>query len=143
MIAIQELSVDEANALLARTEGHFFDFKAKEIEPSKLTRAFSAFANFEGGEVCIGIEDPERPNPRWKGYAKEEDANSHLAVLEQNFPEGEVFSYRFLKAPGFSGLVLYCEIFKNQSIWKDSKGDIYIRKGAQSLRQDNLEIQER
>ena len=143
MATVQEISAEEANALLARTEGHFFDFKAKEIEPSKLTRTFSAFANSEGGEVCIGIEDPEKPDPRWQGYTKEEDANSHLAILEKYFPEGDVFSYRFLRSEDFVGLVLYCEIFKNQNIWKDSKGDIYIRKGAQNLRQDTFDSQER
>lgn len=41
--------------ILGANEGHFLDFKAKEIGPGKLTKAISAFANADGGELYIGI----------------------------------------------------------------------------------------
>jgi ATP-dependent DNA helicase RecG len=40
--------------LLGHGEGHFLDFKAKEVSPAKLTKARSAFANADGGELlCL------------------------------------------------------------------------------------------
>ncbi|MGP7795978.1 ATP-binding protein [Sphingomonas sp. CLY1604] len=48
-----------------------------------------------------------------------------------------------MKTDHYPGLVLACEIFKNQYIWKDTQGDIYLRRGAQSLKQDTYEKQER
>ena len=143
MAAVHEITSEEAAALLARSEGHFFDFKAKEIQPGKLTKTFSALGNAEGGEICIGISDPAKAGNRWNGFAKEEDANSHLAVLEGLFPDGDTFSYKFLRCHSYPGLVLFCEVFKNQHIWKDSQGDVYLRKGAQDLKQTSFESQER
>ncbi|PJI88544.1 ATP-dependent DNA helicase RecG [Sphingomonas koreensis] len=138
-----EISPSEANDVISRSEGHFVDFKSKRIAPAKLSRTVAALANAEGGEVYIGIEDADTAGDRWDGFSVEEDANSTLAVLHDLFPQGESFSYRFLRSSGRKGLILACEIFKNQYVWKDSQGDIYLRKGAQSLRQDTFEKQER
>jgi ATP-dependent DNA helicase RecG len=45
--------------VLSYTEGHFLDLKAEEIKPSKLTKAISAFANADGGELYVGIAEKE------------------------------------------------------------------------------------
>ena len=134
-----QLSAEEAQKLLDQQEGHFFDVKSKRIDPSKLTKTLSALANSDGGEVCVGIEDPESGGQRWQGFEKQEDANAHIGVLESLFPTSEAFSYRFLSAERLQGFVLSCEVFKNQNVWKDSRGDIYIRKGAQNLKQGTPE----
>ncbi|WP_242138398.1 ATP-binding protein [Sphingomonas sp. TREG-RG-20F-R18-01] len=138
-----DITKKEADEILARQESHFFDFKSKRIQPAKLSKALSALGNAEGGEVYVGIEDPQVTSGRWDGFPNQEDANSTIAVLQNLFPEGETFSYRFLKCEAYPGLVLACEIFKNQYIWKDTQGDIYLRKGAQSLKQETFEKQER
>jgi len=140
---ISEVNKSEADEILARSESHFFDFKSKRILPAKLSRSLSAFGNAEGGEIYVGIEDPSVSGLRWDGFSSEEDANSVLSVLQELFPNGETFSYRFIKCAEYPGLVLSCEIFKNQFIWKDTKGDVYLRRGAQSLKQDSFEKQER
>lgn len=138
-----QISKAEADEILNKPEGHFFDFKSKRITPAKLTRTLSALGNAEGGEVYIGIEDPSSSGHRWQGFAVEEDANAVIAVLQNLFPEGEVFSYRFLRCTDYPGSVLVCEVFKNQYIWKDSQGDTYLRKGAQSLKQETFDKLER
>lgn len=138
-----ELSSDEVVILLSQQEGHFFDVKSKRIDPAKLTRTISALANADGGEVCVGLEDPLSGVSRWDGFEKEEDANAHLNVLENLFPTSDAFSYRFLKTDSLPGLILSCEVFKNQQVWKDSKGDIYLRKGAQNIKQATADKVER
>lgn len=39
--------------------------------------------------------------------------------------------------------MLFCDVLKNQRVWKDSQSDIYIRRGAQNLKQSTYEQQER
>ncbi|WP_082438718.1 MULTISPECIES: ATP-binding protein [unclassified Sphingomonas] len=142
---MQIVDIDEvaANAILSKSEGHFLDFKSRRIQPSKLSRTISALGNAEGGEVYVGIEDESVTTDRWQGYDNEEQANDVISTLQDLFPEGDTFSYRFLRCHGKHGIVLLCEVFKNQFIWKDTSGDIYLRKGAQSLKQDTYEKQER
>lgn len=137
------LTSQETDAILAKAEGHFVDFKSKRITPAKLTRSISALGNAEGGEVFVGIEDPSIQGDRWQGFENEEAANSHVAVLQNLFPEGDAFSYKFLLSAARNGIVLHCEVFKNQGVWKDSQGDLYLRRGAQSIRQESYEKQER
>ncbi len=52
VIATSDLQRDK---ILALQEGHFLDLKAKDIKPSKLSKAISAFANADGGELYVGI----------------------------------------------------------------------------------------
>ena len=140
---VVELSDADVTTLLTRHEGHFVDFKSARIAPAKASQIFSALGNAEGGEVYIGIEDAKSDGERWHGFANEEAANAHLAVLTNLFPDGEAFQYKFLRSNGKRGLILYCEVIKNQNVWPDTLGDLYLRKGAQSLRQDTYDKQER
>ena len=140
---IVSISKAEADELMSRSEGHFFDFKSKRIAPAKLSRTISALSNADGGEAYVGIEDSKQPNDRWDGFDDVEAANGLVAVLDDLFPSGDVFSYRFLKCDAYPGLVLSCETLKNQGVWPDTQGDIYLRKGAQSLKQDTYEKVER
>lgn len=43
--SIKGLDMKSATEILKAEEGHFLDFKAKEITPGKLSEAVSAFAN--------------------------------------------------------------------------------------------------
>lgn len=90
-IQVSEISDKQLDDVLAYTEGHFLDVKAKEIKPSKLTKTISAFANADGGEVYVGIaENVTLPFPhKWEGFSKPEEANGHLQIFESLFPLGE------------------------------------------------------
>src|SRR5262245_30780018 len=99
VIATATLSMAETEKVLNLAEGHFGDLKAIEITPAKLTRTLSAFANAEGGELFIGIDEDRRNNTRlWRGFHRIEDANGFLQIFEQLFPLGEDFQYSFLQS---------------------------------------------
>ena len=134
-IPVNEITDKQLQEVLRYTEGHFLDVKAKEIKPSKLTKAISAFANTDGGELYVGIaEKVGLPLPhRWEGFAKPEDANAHLQVFESLFPLGEDYLYHFLSHPRQTGVVLQVIVRKTKAVVKANDGIPYIRRGAQSL----------
>jgi ATP-dependent DNA helicase RecG len=122
--------------LLERGEGHFLDFKAKAVSPAKLTKALSAFANADGGELFIGVLDSGAyPGKRWSGFGNIEEANGHLQAFEEFFPLGTYFKYQFIKSDRLPGLLLHCEILKTPDIRTANDGIVYLRRGAQSLPQ--------
>ena len=106
-IDVKDVSRAQAERLISQAEGHFFDVKAKEISPSKLTKTISAFANADGGELVIGAdEDKALATKAWRGYSNEEEANAHIQVFETLFPLGHDFVYVFLRCDGLTGLLL-------------------------------------
>ena len=126
-------------AILKAHESHFLDFKSASIAPAKLSKALAAFANADGGEIFIGIEDKKFDGDRWRGFYDPEDANGFLQVFNTRFPVGTAFSYEFIEAENRCGLIIRCEIFKNATIWTDTKDDVYVRRGAQSLKIEDRE----
>lgn len=121
--------LDRAN-LLDRSEGHFFDFKSKEIAPGKLTRTLSAFANADGGELLIGVRQTDAAGWLWDGFADEEAANGHIQCFDGIFSLGRGFSLQFLRSRGVQGLVLQATVQKTRDIKRSSDGTPYIRRGA-------------
>lgn len=57
MYEIVEIDKNELDSLINKVEDHFNDFKSKDISPAKLQETFVAFANADGGNIYIGIED--------------------------------------------------------------------------------------
>src|SRR5699024_4826908 len=80
-----KISQEQTERLLELDEGHFLDLKSKRISPSKLTKTMAAFANAEGGELFVGIEDDPR---EWLGFEDIEKANAHIQIFDQLFPMG-------------------------------------------------------
>lgn len=140
-IEIHELTDKQVEQILAYTEGHFLDVKAKEIKPSSLTKTISAFANADGGELFIGIAESGVAGVphRWDGFAEPEDANAHIQVFDTLFPLGEDFTYAFLRHPNQTGLVLQVLVKKTKSIIKANDGMPRVRRGAQNLPVDTDE----
>lgn len=133
---MQSLSITSAEVtkLFAMSEGHFLDFKAKAIAPGKLTRSISAFANADGGELFVGIEEPSSGGPKtWSGFETVEAANGLIQTISSVLPLGQGCRITFLSAEGRDGLVLQIEVLKNRDIIKTTAGDVYIRRGAQNL----------
>lgn len=139
-IGIINIGPQETNKLLSMEEGHFVDLKAIEVSPSKLTRSLSAFANAEGGELYIGIDDKKATKKRtWRGFLSIEDANGFLQAFEQFFPLSEEYSYNFLHSATEIGYILKVEIKKSRDVKFASDGKAYIRRGAQNLPIDTEE----
>ncbi len=133
-IEINEITDKQLQQILGSTEGHFLDLKAKEIQPSKLTKSISGFANADGGELYVGIaESPVGIQHKWEGFPNPEGANAHLQVFEELFPLGEDYSYCFLQHKKRTGVVLQAIIRKTKGIVTANDGLPYVRRGAQNL----------
>lgn len=129
-----KLSPEEISRLYSRNESHFLDFKSKAIQPGKLTRSISAFANSDGGELFIGLEEPSSGGPKtWDGFTSHESANGFVQAIEQILPLGEGVKLTFLTSDDHTGSVLYIEIFKSRDIVRTTSNEVYVRRGAQNL----------
>lgn len=142
-VRTSSITPDQAMQILSRDEGQFCDFKAKEIAPAKLSKTISAFANADGGEIFVGISDPRNSKPQWVGFEREEDANSHLQIIDNLFPIGSMTRCEFLKSTGHHGFILHIEVDKTPDIRTASDGVPYLRRGSQSLPQDTSDKLER
>jgi ATP-dependent DNA helicase RecG len=139
-----QVAPEQARQILAIQEGQFHDLKRIEIAPGKLTKTLSAFANSDGGEIYIGIDEIRPFKKReWRGFPDIEAANGHLQAFQQVFPLGEEIVYSFLRSEAESGFVLKVEVFKSRQIRKASNGLAYYRFGAQDLPVDKPEIEDR
>lgn len=121
---------DEEIALLSLNEDHFNDVKSKRINPGKLQETFVAFANSDGGDLFIGIEDKSEAGERIVGFDEQEDANSVIStLLEETNPAVENVLVEFLAIDG-KGLVLHFGIPKSPKVHYTASGDCYIRVNA-------------
>jgi ATP-dependent DNA helicase RecG len=135
-IVTVDLRETEIQAVLATQEDHFADLKAIEVAPAKLTRTLAAYANAEGGELFIGIDEDRKLGKRtWRGFSNEEAANGHVQAFEATFPLGGFAEYMFLRDPtGVApGLVLKASIQKAPDVKTASDGNVYVRRSAQNL----------
>jgi ATP-dependent DNA helicase RecG len=137
----------QADKLVNLEEGQFGDVKALEARPSKLTEDISAFANADGGELYIGIDQGDAGGAKWRawrGFADPEGANAHLQVFDNYFPQlGFEFQYEFLKCEGLPGIVLHVLVGKTKGVTLASNNIPYLRRGAQSIPQNTAELRKR
>lgn len=138
-ISVVQVGDQEVTNALAVEEGNFSDVKSIEIAPASLTKTLAAFANADGGEVFIGIDELDGGERRWRGFTDQEDANGHIQIFESLFPLGGEHRFEFLEAQGHRGKVLHIEIDKSLSIKRASNGKVYKRRGAQNIPVDTDE----
>ena len=69
MIDTRNSNTGEDQRILSLQEDHFNDLKSKRVAPSKLQETFVAFANSDGGELYIGVEDPKTIGERIIGFS--------------------------------------------------------------------------
>ena len=137
-IPVLAINEEQAKLVCSIVEGHFADAKSCQIQPSKLSNTLSAFANADGGELYIGL-DEDASAFTWNGFTNVEAANGHIQALEQVFPIGEYFEATFLSCSSHPGLVRKFEIRKTADIRKAHDGKVYLRRGAQNLPQQTPE----
>lgn len=129
---METLEIDkiELERIISKSEYHFNDFKSKRIQPSKLQETFVAFANADGGDLYIGIEDKEHLGERVVGFSEVEEANDIITVLlEQTSPSVENLIIEFLKTESM-GIILHISIPKSPKVHYTASGDCYIRVNA-------------
>ncbi len=143
---VQISDPQQVRKIIATEEGHFADVKAIEAKPSKLTEDISAFANADGGELFIGIDQGTdgvgRKTRTWRGFEDAEAANGHIQAFEKYFPLSSEFQYEFL-ASAFPGLVLHILVNKTIGVSLASNNIPYLRRSAQSLPQNTPELRRR
>jgi ATP-dependent DNA helicase RecG len=122
---------DEVNALLSLNEDHFNDVKSKRIKPAKLQETFVAFANSDGGDLYIGVEDKSQTGERIIGFDEQEEANGVIStLLEDTQPSVENVLVEFLEVDE-RGLVLHFGIPKSPKVHYTASGDCFIRINAE------------
>ncbi|EHC1913427.1 transcriptional regulator, partial [Escherichia coli] len=120
--------------MLNTTEDHFNDFKSKQIAPNKLQETFVAFANADGGNIYIGIEDAASGRERISGFNEPEEANAIISTLLENTnPAVENVEVEYLRTPS-NGLILHVDIPKSPKVHYTASGDCFIRANAQKLK---------
>lgn len=130
----REVSWDEVKNFCERGENHFYDNKALSVGGKGVQKISVAFANADGGEFVVGIKDfKEEPEAleRWEGVSDIEGFNHVFQNMLETSPQVPHAS-EFLKAPnGTLALRLFVE--KSERVHRTSGGDVYVRKGAQSI----------
>lgn len=131
--------------LLARTESHFFDFKRAGLGVDKFERALVAFANADGGEILVGIDDDASlpPAERIHGFAQQEDANAYVAAITDGIDPPVIgIEVEFVRLPSDPNqLVLHLVIPKSPAVHFTAGRKCFIRRGAQCLPVRGAEIQ--
>ncbi|HGL6685764.1 TPA: ATP-binding protein [Citrobacter amalonaticus] len=134
MYEMIDLSAKEVEVLLNTVEDHFNDFKSKQIAPNKLQETFVAFANADGGNIYIGVEDSASDRERLSGFNEPEEANAIIAtLLENTIPAVENVEIEYLKTPK-NGLILHLDIPKSPKVHYTASGDCFIRANAQKVK---------
>lgn len=124
-----QLTLEQVAVVCGYGETHFYDRKSADVQPIKLTKPLSAFANADGGELLIGIED----NGTWRGRTSIEAFNGHIQALDDFFPYGTDFNYEFLAHPTDGTFVLRITVLKTGDIRVAQGNKVYVRRGAQCL----------
>lgn len=128
---VREITKKDVSSILNLNEDHYNDFKSKRISPSKLQECFVAFANSDGGDLYIGIEDKAHSGERIVGYNEPEEANQVIStLLEETSPAVENVGIEFLKVEN-KGLILHISVPKSPKVHYTATGDCYIRINAQ------------
>ncbi|MCY7362939.1 MAG: ATP-binding protein, partial [Ignavibacteria bacterium] len=135
-IEIKKINDEQKDRILNISESHFYELKAKEIQPRKLTKTISAFSNSDGGDVYIGIGEVKGEGivkfRTWTGFVNQEEANGHIQIFTELFSLGNYIIYEFLEAEDEPNLILHISVNKTNDIIKASDGVPYVRKGAQN-----------
>jgi ATP-dependent DNA helicase RecG len=126
------LSESDIQALLCRDEGHFFDFKSKDIDGKSLQKIVVAFANADGGDVLIGVSDTigRRRTPRLEGFDSPESANGLLQALF-SLSSSIPLKYEFLHYS--KSYVLRIIVEKSNQVHPTGDRKVFVRYGAQSM----------
>ena len=132
-----KLSGDEASKIIRTSEGQFSEVKARDIAPATLTKTLSAFANSDGGDLYIGIDEiGPKKHRQWRGFDSVENANGHIQAFEQLFPLGQDCNYEFLRCDQHPGYTLHLQVLKTKRIVRATNSVPYTRRSAQNLPAD-------
>lgn len=143
---IKEITEVEALHFCEKQEDDFFDRKSAKAGGAKIQEIAVAFANAEGGSIAIGIEDEKTGLVginKWVGLATVEGYNQIIqSIVELNPALDFTHHFLYIGEKYSRNYVLLIEIRKSLKVHETAKKEVYIRRGAQSLKISGLRIQE-
>jgi predicted HTH transcriptional regulator len=104
--------LEEVLKIIADEESHFLDFKSKDITGKRLQKSVVAFANADGGEILVRVNDPKSSArasiDRWNGFKIQEEANPLVQTISQDITPYPPVEFEFYEIDGFrdKGLAL-------------------------------------
>lgn len=129
MWSVTKLDDNDLQLLLNREESQFFDFKDKS-SIGKCTKTISAFANTDGGELCVGVRDKKESNRICNLFSSLEEANDVISNILKQFDGGvEFVGFEFLFCEGL-GYILMVTVQKTPFVVKSSDGKVFKRQNA-------------
>ena len=131
------ITLDEALTLINRQESQFWDHKSSLSKGPVFQKIASAYANTDGGEFIVGIEDASAGSgiERWKGFEEIEDTNPLHQALSIEVSPALPYVYEYLEVEGFEdkGLACHVRIERAVDVHYTGARKAYVRRGASSL----------
>jgi ATP-dependent DNA helicase RecG len=141
----RKITKGEAKDIVARPESHFWDFKSKKIDGKTLQKTVVAMLNADGGDIAVGIENPTGTSGTldlWDGFSNLEEANQLIQTVLKDIQPSPPVEFAYLSINGLSskGIVLQVHVHKSENVHQTSAKEYKIRKGAQNLSMNELEV---
>lgn len=135
-----EYSESDVQRVLEWEEDWTMDKKGKGIAPNKLSHTVSAFANFNGGEIYVGISHEEdKTHYIWDGFNNVEECNQIVDVICNIFKNYGDYSFEYCTCEKYHTGVLHVLIQKTGEVIFATDKIPYLRVGAQNVPQNTPE----
>lgn len=133
---IKSLSEEQFSELLITQESDFFDFKSKRIDPKELQKTIVSFANSEGGEICIWLEDKKNNWNRLNWFKNIEESNPFMdSIYRDIIPSISWINHEFVEHKW--NYLLFVKIPSSRNVHNTSSWDCYIRAWAEKIQLKN------
>lgn len=135
------MTIREIQSSISGGEGQLIEFKKKVAHPEKIVREIVAFANSNGGELYIGVDDDGKISGL--KFAEEDKFALEKAILRYCRPRIK-FASEIIKISEKKSIIRYT-IFESPKkphyVIEDKKGKAYVRVKDRSV-QASKEIRE-
>ncbi|TDQ13789.1 putative DNA-binding protein [Algoriphagus boseongensis] len=127
------MTLQEVRALASKGEGLRIEFKKKASFPEKIIREVIAFANTEGGDLLIGVDDDGTVSGQ--KFIEEEIFVMEKAIRELIFPKlsFEVFTLKLNEKKGVAVFRIPLSQDRPHFLKEKEKNQAFIRVGDRSV----------
>ena len=122
--------------LISVGEGPKLEFKRDDVRPESLARAIAAFANMNGGQILLGVEDDGGISGTTRGNLREWLMDT---VIARHIRPHVVPDYEEVRMDGdkLVGVVtVHMGVAKPYEVNRQGRRDVYVRYGSVSKRAD-------